>query len=173
MTAALDELVAAYQRGDFDGVASAGKRMLAVPIDMEAFVNVVRVPDDAGDLASGLETILRRIPGGWGRWIRVERGWYPIIIGLDEKLADLDPDYRVLQVKEKFGGLRYYWRQGEATHRRGVVERGNDLVNAAVALAARTCDACGQVGTLVERRGWLRTLCMDCAGSMGYADTAL
>ena len=28
--------------------------------------------------------------------------------GLDNDIAKIDPDYEVLQVKAKFGGLRYY-----------------------------------------------------------------
>jgi hypothetical protein len=69
----------------------------------------VHVPDDAGRWADGLERILRRIPPRWGRWMSVGPGWYPIIVALDAHLATIDPDYVVHQVKEKFGGLRYYY----------------------------------------------------------------
>lgn len=41
-----------------------------------------------------------------GYWCPEE--WEPFIVELDEKLAKIDPDYKVDQVKEKFGGLRYY-----------------------------------------------------------------
>lgn len=34
--------------------------------------------------------------------------WYPIIKQLDEDIAALAPDYSLDQLKEKFGGLRYY-----------------------------------------------------------------
>lgn len=34
--------------------------------------------------------------------------WYPIIKQLDEDIAALVPDYSLDQLKEKFGGLRYY-----------------------------------------------------------------
>lgn len=37
------------------------------------------------------------------------RGWYPILLRLDAQIAQIAPDYQVLQVKEKFGALRYYW----------------------------------------------------------------
>lgn len=37
------------------------------------------------------------------------RGWYPIILRLDAQIAQIAPDYRLQQVKEKFGTLRYYW----------------------------------------------------------------
>jgi hypothetical protein len=56
---------------------------------------------------AALETILRRIPDGWGRWISVEAGWYPLVIATDQRLAEIDAEY-VQQIKEKFGTLRYY-----------------------------------------------------------------
>jgi hypothetical protein len=34
--------------------------------------------------------------------------WYPVIKQLDEDIAALVPDYSLDQLKEKFGGLRYY-----------------------------------------------------------------
>ena len=36
-------------------------------------------------------------------------GWYGIIIECHKKLKAIDPDYRILQIKEKFGSLRYYF----------------------------------------------------------------
>lgn len=34
--------------------------------------------------------------------------WYSAIIELDEKLSKLHPDYAIRQIKQKFGGLRFY-----------------------------------------------------------------
>jgi hypothetical protein len=34
--------------------------------------------------------------------------WMPAILELNDKLSMLDPDYKISQVKEKFGGLRFY-----------------------------------------------------------------
>ena len=76
---------------------------------MNQVLNSLHVPEDAGEWADGLERILRRIPDGWGRWIDVGKGWYPIIVALDAHLATIDPGYAVHQVKEKFGDLRYYY----------------------------------------------------------------
>ena len=64
------------------------------------------VPKDAGEYTDGLIAIMMRIPDGWGRWIRCDRGRDSIIVDVDQKLAELDPNYVVHQVKEKFGGLR-------------------------------------------------------------------
>lgn len=56
----------------------------------------------------------------------------------------------VLQIKEKFGGLRFYYDGGD-DYIRG-------LESMAESWAGRTCETCGEKGT---RRGggWIRTLC--------------
>jgi hypothetical protein len=38
----------------------------------------------------------------------VGKGWCGIIDQLDKDITELDPDYSITQVKEKFGTLRYY-----------------------------------------------------------------
>jgi len=65
--------------------------------------DVLRVPEDAGEHLAGIRQILGRIPDNWGRQLRCQKGWYGILVELDEKLAQLDPDYVVYQAKEKFG----------------------------------------------------------------------
>jgi hypothetical protein len=35
--------------------------------------------------------------------------WYPIIEQTHERLTKLIPGYNILQIKDKFGGLRYYY----------------------------------------------------------------
>jgi hypothetical protein len=56
----------------------------------------------------------------------------------------------VMQIKEKFGGLRFYYDGGD--------ERISGLVDMAESWANHTCETCGNKG---ERRhgGWVRTLC--------------
>lgn len=44
--------------------------------------------------------------------VDVQEAWFPIIEKLNRDLLNLDPDYRVFQVKEKFGDLRYYYETG-------------------------------------------------------------
>ncbi|MGP8241981.1 MAG: hypothetical protein ACLQQB_09505 [Solirubrobacteraceae bacterium] len=85
-------------------------------IDHQQILNAMHVPKDAGEHAEALREMLVRIPDGWGRWIRCDRGWYPILVELDEQLRTLLPTYVIHQMKEKFGGLRYYWESGEDVH---------------------------------------------------------
>jgi hypothetical protein len=78
------------------------------PNDPNSFLNQYHVPEDADEYAEDLRKILERIPLRWGRWIRCDIGWYPLVIELDQKLAKIFPGYELHQVKEKFGTLRYY-----------------------------------------------------------------
>jgi hypothetical protein len=60
------------------------------------------------------------------------------------------PQVTVEQIKEKFGGLRFYYSGGN--------EYIHGLVVMAEAWADRSCEECGKPG---ERRsgGWIKTLC--------------
>jgi hypothetical protein len=56
----------------------------------------------------------------------------------------------VQQIKEKFGGLRFYYQGGD--------DEISGMVRMAEIWAGRSCETCGDLG---ERRsgGWMRTLC--------------
>ncbi len=86
----------------------------------DAATSPAALPSDVqarwGEHADALSGMLARIPNGWGRWISCDRGWYPLLVELDEQLRTLLPDYVIHQVKEKYGGLRYYWEPGEEVH---------------------------------------------------------
>lgn len=76
--------------------------------DLDTMLEIIHIPEDAGEYADDIQKILSRIPPRWGRWISCDKGWYPLVIELDQKLAEIYPDYQLHQVKEKFGTLRYY-----------------------------------------------------------------
>ena len=89
----------------------------------------------------------------------VGRGWWPIVAALHEMLLEIDPGYRPAQIKEKFGGLRYY-----ADFSDGMRERTELLVRLAERVAARTCEKCGRPGEACTPSGfWRKTLCVECA----------
>lgn len=63
-------------------------------------------------------------------------------------------DYpRALQVKEKFGGLRFYMTSAD--------DQIYDLIRKAEEESYSTCEYCGSNGELRDTR-WRRTLCDDC-----------
>jgi len=93
----------------------------------------------------------------------VGTGWYPIIEALctniqshidwQNKNHEKHPVVEqvvVEQIKEKFGGLRFYYQGGD--------EKIQGMVRMAEAWADHSCEECGAPG---ERRsgGWIRTLC--------------
>lgn len=107
----------------------------------------IEIPEDAGEHADALRAILKRIPEHWGQRLSIDAGWYPIVVRLDTQLAALDPVYELHQVKEKFGGLRYYTE----THLQGSeYEQFRALVAVAEAEAGRTCERCGGQDVLIS-----------------------
>ena len=56
----------------------------------------------------------------------------------------------VAQIKEKFGGLRFYYDGGD-DYIEGLVAMAEDWAN-------RTCEKCGDPGTKTVD-GWVQTLC--------------
>lgn len=53
--------------------------------------------------------ILARIPDNWGKYVSCQTGWYPLLDVLDSRLAGINPDYCIFQVKQKFGRLVCYF----------------------------------------------------------------
>lgn len=87
-------------------------------------------------------------------------GWWPILeklcaniqswIDWKNKQGEVVPQVTVAQIKEKFGGLRFYYDGGD--------EHISGMVRMAEAWADASCEECGSPG---KRRdgGWIKTLC--------------
>ena len=101
-------------------------------------------------------------------------GWFPLLgrllakieAHLAEKYAAgfRDPDYgfRIDQIKEKFGTLRFYVGGGDDQIFQWIVDAEQE--------SARTCELTGLSGTLHTKRGgfWLQTLCPEKAAEYDY-----
>lgn len=85
----------------------------------------------------------------------VGEGWHEIIRALEEQLNLIDPDYTLQQVKEKFGGLRYYASTDQSD------TNFHDLIRQAEEKSERTCEVCGEAATTQSIRGWWKTLCEE------------
>lgn len=87
-------------------------------------------------------------------------GWWPILTNLcaniqhhidwKNKHSEVVPQVTVAQIKEKFGGLRFYYDGGDD------VIAG--MVRMAEAWAGNTCETCGKPG-YQRSGGWIKTLC--------------
>lgn len=103
-------------------------------------------------------------------WVEFSYGWYDLIRNLSFEIYELYNKWGskyneypyVIQMKEKFGGLRYYMTFGELEEEdynqlREVVEKYERL-------SYNVCEICsepGKNGTL-EDDGWYITLCEAC-----------
>lgn len=83
----------------------------------------------------------------------VDCGWHFLIVELIEDLEELGWDGRIHQVKEKFGGLRFYIGGGS--------DEIYDRIDEAEALSFKTCEQCGAEG-VPRNDGWIKTRCADC-----------
>ena len=66
-------------------------------------------------------------------------------------IPDECPQVTIVQIKEKFGGLRVYYDGGD-----GTVE---GMVTMAESWAMHTCEKCGNAGKSRNLRGWIAMLC--------------
>jgi hypothetical protein len=76
-------------------------------------------------------------------------GWNQLI----EDLIALGWDQHVIQVKEKFGGLRFYIDSGSDEMYNRISKAENDSYT--------ICEETGKPGELRTDIGWMRTLCDD------------
>ena len=65
----------------------------------------------------------------------------------------------ISQVKEKFGGLRFYVTK---VGRPSVPREVFDVIDSAEEQSLTTCEACGHSGRVREEQGWFKTLCDNC-----------
>lgn len=152
-----------------DDVDAAFARLMAVDIDPVKHRNALHIPPDAGAHATAIEAILRRIPDGWGRWLSVDAGWYPLVVATDARLARLDPHYRVHQIKEKFGTLRYYFQPSSDEPDPDVLDAMDAITDDAEHASVITCERCGLPGILHQSPGIrVKTLCASCAEQLEY-----
>jgi hypothetical protein len=84
-------------------------------------------------------------------FFQVSLGWNLIIKNLIQDLIKLGWNKEVIQVKEKFGGLRFYINEGtDEIHQR---------IGEAELESMKTCEITGRHGKIRTDIGWYRTLC--------------
>jgi hypothetical protein len=102
-------------------------------------------------------------PLPWG--FEVGDGWSDLIVTLCVRIDSIlreapGAQFEILQVKEKFGALRFYYEID------GVEESISEAVLEAVMLAGKAsvhiCERCGRPGDHGSKEGWLFTRCAVC-----------
>jgi hypothetical protein len=129
---------------------------------------MVDMIDENDEFTKRMEAKYPKMLSGQYGGFAIGKGWYHIIELLfahiqshidwnnarNERYPELcyKPIEQVVveQIKEKFGGLRFYYRGGNDTIA--------GMVAMAESFAEHTCETCGDIG---KRRsgGWIRTLC--------------
>jgi len=87
-------------------------------------------------------------------------GWFDLLLSLSETITQQDVSMEVHQVKEKYGGLRFY---------HGGIKSDNEsdayIVSGAIRhaenMSYHVCEECGDTGE-IRTNGWYRTLCDNC-----------
>jgi hypothetical protein len=85
------------------------------------------------------------------RFFECDEGWYQLIKDLIVDLIELGWNKEVCQVKEKFGGLRFYINEGS--------DEIHDRITEAERQSYEICEITGKPGQLRNDIGWYTTLC--------------
>lgn len=92
------------------------------------------------------------------KYTECDDGWFSLLNALcvvieseiDQLPSELQGDFHAVQIKEKFGALRFY------------MNRTTPIISGAIAMAEHmsyfVCEECGNLGQL-HTTGWAKTLC--------------
>ena len=83
-------------------------------------------------------------------------GWYNLIRDGCKRIKELNPPkkFEVVQVKEKFGGLRFYTEY--------TTEKIYKIIEDMEDLSYKTCEFCGSTDDVRQTGGWIKTVCKNC-----------
>lgn len=100
------------------------------------------------------ETLQSRIKDPNFKSISCDDGWLHLLYQLNYEITIIDPDYEIIQIKEKFGGLRFYYKASNPSLRSQI----NEVVSFYESLSLRTCEITGLPGKLMHKDGRYKTL---------------
>jgi hypothetical protein len=100
-----------------------------------------------------MEQILQKFSPGYPHRIECGPGWHPLIISIHQEIEKIDPDYTILQIKEKYGGLRFYYATNSRRHNQ--IDR---KVHYYEDKSYEVCEITGRPGKLMKKDGIYKTL---------------
>jgi len=109
-------------------------------------------------LTEKIQEITKRISPSYGQSIDVDEGWHSIVVSCYEKLCEIDPYHSIFQIKEKFGGFRYYF---STTVEGDALGRMSRIVAEHEEMASKTCELTGKPGFLMQKGFRYKTLCEE------------
>ena len=108
------------------------------------------------------DALRAEFPGSFGDWtydVSISDGWLPLVRNLTRYLEAMASDEgqqppHVLQVKDKFGGLRFYVDNPTVAQGR--------VIQFAEMLSFSICERCGTMADVTVEGGWRKALCARC-----------
>ena len=90
----------------------------------------------------------------WG--FECGEGWETLLENLFEEISKANPpeEFKIAQIKSKFGGLRFYVDYEN--------EQIRDIISKYENMSYDVCEYCGASPASQTGRGWITTLCRDC-----------
>lgn len=102
----------------------------------------------------GLLPLLDKIDPTFGQNIDCGEGWWPLLEQMHSRIIEIDPDYRIYQIKEKFGSLRFYFASSEPSRENAI----RKIVLTYERLSILTCEKTGKPGEIMTKGGVYKTL---------------
>ena len=105
-------------------------------------------------------------PWATGTWLTdLPEGWEAKLIEMCDEIMKVAHDFInnliVIQTKEKFGGLRFYYYWNEEVPQ-DMADKVEAIVDKYEGLTYITCVGCGKE-THTYTRGWIMPMCVECA----------
>jgi hypothetical protein len=101
---------------------------------------------------------------GWDGYCRFDDGWADLVHECHLNILEIDPKYKINQIKEKFGVLRFYYQNDPEIESNKI----DDIIQKYELKSASTCEMCAQKGYLCKKKYWLKTLCFECSSKLGF-----
>lgn len=100
--------------------------------------------------AQWLDTKRHRLPWKW----KMLRNLILWVVNRFPRGVDPMPPIQIDQIKEKFGGLRFYFSGGD--------DYIYGMVSFAESLSYQICETCGTTIGVGQTKGWIHTICYHC-----------
>lgn len=113
--------------------------------------NAAKLEADFPEIFRDLHGNITKSPMAWG--FSCGDGWFEIIHTACKLISGRKTEipFIAVQVKEKFGSLRFYYSGGD--------EYCDGVISMLEAISSRTCEVCGERGKIRTDGGWYQTLC--------------
>lgn len=91
--------------------------------------------------------------------IETGKGWKDVILSYLPKISEIVKEkkldnFRIVQIKEKFGSLRVYTNNS--------VQEIEDIIDEMEKECSTTCETCGSKEGKFRSNGWMRVICDEC-----------